>query len=164
MNEDLARHFDIAVIEWLIALVILIILAVVGAVVTRQSRRAFRELTVQSSDQVSKPESWHAKSAEAALESLITTPQGLSGEEITVRLSSYGPNRLLETTARGPLIRFFYQFHNVLIYVLIAASAVTVMLGHWTKRPTGNLPVEQHEHGIEGASGDRCRQTRGCAE
>ena len=86
MNEDLARHFNIAVIEWLIALVILIILAVAGAVVTRQSRRAFRELTVQSSAQVSKPESWHVKSAEAVLESHITTPQGLSGEEITVRL------------------------------------------------------------------------------
>ena len=86
MNEDLARHFDIAVIEWLIALVLLIILAVAGAVVTRQSRRAFRELTVQSSAQVSKPESWHVKSTEAVLESLITTPQGLSGEEITVRL------------------------------------------------------------------------------
>ncbi len=28
-------------------------------------------------------------------------------------------------------MRFFYQFHNVLIYVLIAASAVTAMLGHW---------------------------------
>jgi uncharacterized protein YacL len=51
MNEDPARHFDIAVIEWLIALVLLIILAVAGAVVTRQSRRAFRELTVQSSAQ-----------------------------------------------------------------------------------------------------------------
>jgi uncharacterized protein YacL len=70
----------------LIALVLVIILAVAGAVVTRQSRRAFRELTVQSSTQASKPESWHVKSAEAVLESLITTPQGLSGEEITVRL------------------------------------------------------------------------------
>jgi magnesium-transporting ATPase (P-type) len=29
------------------------------------------------------------------------------------------------------LVRFFYQFHNVLIYVLIAVSAITAMLGHW---------------------------------
>jgi uncharacterized protein YacL len=81
MYEDPARHFDIAVIDWLIALVILIILAVAGAVVTRQSRKAFRELTVQSRARVSKSESWHVKSAKAALESHITTPQGLSGEE-----------------------------------------------------------------------------------
>ena len=72
MYEDPARHYGIAVIEWLIALVLVIILAVAGAVVTRQSRRAFRELTVQSSAQTSKPESWHVKSAEAVLESLIT--------------------------------------------------------------------------------------------
>jgi magnesium-transporting ATPase (P-type) len=28
-------------------------------------------------------------------------------------------------------VRFFYQFHNVLIYVLLVASGVTAMLGHW---------------------------------
>ena len=31
MNDDLTWHFDIAVIEWLIVLAMLIILAVVGA-------------------------------------------------------------------------------------------------------------------------------------
>ena len=36
MNDDLRWHFDIAVIEWLIALAILVILAVVGAVATRR--------------------------------------------------------------------------------------------------------------------------------
>ena len=78
MNDDLTWHFDITVIGWLIALVLLVILAVVGAVVTRQSRRAFRELTVQSGAQVSTSESWHIESAQAVLESLITTPEGLS--------------------------------------------------------------------------------------
>ena len=39
MNDDLTWHFDITVIEWLIVLVLLVILAVVGAVVTRQSRK-----------------------------------------------------------------------------------------------------------------------------
>ena len=132
MNDDLTWHyFDVAVIEWLIVLVLLVILAVVGAVVTRQSRRAFRELTVQSGAQVSTSKSWHIESAQAVLESLITTPEGLSREEITIRLARHGPNRLPETAARSPLVRFFYQFHNVLIYVLIAASAVTAMLGHW---------------------------------
>jgi magnesium-transporting ATPase (P-type) len=32
---------------------------------------------------------------------------------------------------RGPLVRFFCQFRNILIYVLIAASAATAMLEHW---------------------------------
>ena len=94
MNDDLTWHFDIAVIDWLIVLVLLVILAVVGAVVTRQSRRAFRELTVQSGAQVSTSESWHIESAKTVLESLITTPEGLSREEITTRLAKHGPNLL----------------------------------------------------------------------
>jgi magnesium-transporting ATPase (P-type) len=65
------------------------------------------------------------------MESLLTTPEGLSREEVTLRLAKYGLNRLPETRTHGPLVRFIYQFHNVLIYVLIAASAVTATLGHW---------------------------------
>ena len=44
MNNDLTWGFDIAVIEWLIVLFILIILAVVGAVAKRRSPyKTFRE-------------------------------------------------------------------------------------------------------------------------
>ncbi|MEN8207323.1 MAG: cation-transporting P-type ATPase [Pseudomonadota bacterium] len=131
MNDDLTWHFDIAVIEWLVVLAILVILAVVGAVVTRQSLRAFRKPKDQSGAPVSTLESWHTESAKTVFESLETTPNGLSKQEASNRLAKYGPNRLPEPRTRGPLIRFFYQFHNVLIYVLIAASAVTAMLGHW---------------------------------
>ncbi|MFQ5643717.1 MAG: cation-transporting P-type ATPase [Thiogranum sp.] len=76
-------------------------------------------------------ESWHARRAEAVFELLETTANGLSKEEAASRLARYGPNRLPEPETRGPLLRFISQFHNVLIYVLIAASAVTGMLGHW---------------------------------
>ncbi len=131
MNDDLTWHFDIAVIEWLIALVMIIILAIVGAVVTRRSHKAFRKLNDQSAALDSTLESWHSESATVVQESLDTTPDGLSTEEITNRLAKHGPNQLPEAKIRGPLVRFFCQFHNVLIYVLIIASAVTAMLGHW---------------------------------
>jgi len=131
MNGDLTWRFDIAVIEWLTALVVLVILAVVGAVVMRHSLRAFRKLNGQSGEPVSTSESWHAESVKTVLESLETSPNGLSKEEAGNRLTKHGPNRLPETRPRGPLVRFFYQFHNVLIYMLMAASAVTAMLGHW---------------------------------
>ena len=131
MNDDLTWHFDIAVIEWLIVLTMLVILAIVGAVVTRQSLRAFRKLNGQSGESISTSESWHSQSTKAVFESLEITANGLSKTEATNRLAKYGPNRLPEPKARGPLVRFSYQFHNVLIYVLIAASAVTAMLGHW---------------------------------
>ena len=52
-------------------------------------------------------------------------------DEVNKRLTKHGPNKLSEPKGRGPLVRFFYQFHNILIYVLLAASAVTAMLGHW---------------------------------
>ncbi|ENO86760.1 putative cation-transporting P-type ATPase [Thauera linaloolentis 47Lol = DSM 12138] len=42
----------------------------------------------------------------------------------------HGPNTLPEPPRNGPLKRFLLQFHNVLIYVLLAAGVVTLLLGH----------------------------------
>ena len=77
------------------------------------------------------PPAWHARTKEEALAGLASTPQGLSGEEAARRLAAHGPNRLPPPKKRGPLLRFLAQFHNVLIYVLLAAVAVTAALGHW---------------------------------
>ncbi|MDP2178951.1 cation-transporting P-type ATPase [Methylicorpusculum sp.] len=85
--------------------------------------------------QESLPEStaWHAKSAEAVLAELKTNPdQGLSDTEAQERFTRYGPNRLPEQKPRSALVRFISQFHNLLIYVLLATAAITAMLEHWT--------------------------------
>ena len=76
-------------------------------------------------------ENWHTKSADAVFERLQTSATGLCKEDIDDRLTKYGPNRLAETKTRGTLLRFLSQFHNVLIYVLIAAAVVTAILQHW---------------------------------
>lgn len=132
MNDNLIWQFDIAPIEWLIVLVILIILAVAGIVTSRRNHyKAYKKPYSQSDALNSATENWYIKSVKAVLTSLVTTPDGLSKEEATTRLAKYGLNRLLEARIHGPLIRFFYQFHNVLIYVLIVACAITAMLGHW---------------------------------
>ena len=68
---------------------------------------------------------------EAVLRALETAEQGVAPDEARVRLERHGPNRLTERKRRGPLVRFVLQFHNVLIYVLLAAAAVTAALGHW---------------------------------
>ena len=130
MNEDLTWKLDIAVVEWLIFLTVLVILAILGALITHLSVKAFKKLKDQSSI-ASSSENWHNESTKTVFKSFETTPNGLSKEEVINRLAKHGPNQLPETKTRGPLLRFFYQFHNVLIYVLIAASAITSLLGHW---------------------------------
>ncbi len=73
----------------------------------------------------------HAKAAETCLGALSASPQGLTAHEAARRLAEHGRNRLAEVRARGPVVRFLRQFHNVLIYVLIGAAAVTGALQHW---------------------------------
>jgi magnesium-transporting ATPase (P-type) len=46
---------------------------------------------------------------------------GLTSAEASRRLVELGPNRLPEARVRGPMRRFFEQFNNVLIYVLLGA-------------------------------------------
>ena len=73
---------------------------------------------------------WHTLSSEQVLQELETAPGGLSAAEAARRLAIHGLNQLRPPQQRGPLLRFLLQFHNVLIYVLLAAAATTAALGH----------------------------------
>ena len=73
---------------------------------------------------------WHALPADQALLDLATARGGLSDAEVARRLAMYGPNQLPPPQRHGPVVRFLLQFHNILIYVLLAAAAVTALLGH----------------------------------
>ncbi|MDS4059071.1 MAG: cation-transporting P-type ATPase, partial [Candidatus Contendobacter sp.] len=73
---------------------------------------------------------WHALAVEQVLRELNTAPGGLSETEAAQRLEVHGPNRLRPPKQRGPMTRFLLQFHNVLIYVLLASAAITAALGH----------------------------------
>ena len=73
---------------------------------------------------------WHNLPTETVLQKLQTAPGGLSDAEAARRLNLYGPNQLPPPRRPGPLLRFLLQFHNILIYVLLAAAAVTALLGH----------------------------------
>ncbi len=74
---------------------------------------------------------WHAMEADEVLSSLDVDEKGLSKEEARERLEAYGPNKLPEEEKAGPVRRFFSQFKNVLIYVLIVAAIFAAVLGHW---------------------------------
>ena len=75
---------------------------------------------------------WHAQTPDAVLAALGTPRGGLAAAEAARRLAQFGRNELPPPARRSALARFFMQFHNLLIYVLIAAGAVTLALGHLT--------------------------------
>jgi len=69
---------------------------------------------------------------ESVLEQLSTSAdEGLSEDEVKKRLEEYGENRIPEKKKRSELMRFLLHFHNVLIYVLIAAAGITAAMEHW---------------------------------
>ncbi|MEK6707284.1 MAG: cation-transporting P-type ATPase [Pseudomonadota bacterium] len=84
----------------------------------------------QPSEQNTKS-AWYSNSPQDVLTAFQTGRNGLSWTEAEHRLKHYGPNRLKPPRQRGPFVRFLLQFHNVLIYVLLAAALVTTFLEHW---------------------------------
>src|SRR5262249_52376273 len=75
---------------------------------------------------------WHAIPVDDVVRRLNTRLEnGLDAAEVSQRLTKYGPNRLPEGKKQGPLVRFLLQFHNILVYVLLAAGFVKLMTGLW---------------------------------
>jgi len=56
---------------------------------------------------------------------------GLSLEEVRRRLDQYGPNALTTPQGQSAWMRFLLQFHQPLIYILIAAVVITAALQEW---------------------------------
>ncbi len=75
-------------------------------------------------------QNWHTLPAQQALDKLHSTPTGLNESEALSRLSEYGSNRLPQPPQRSLLMRFLLQFHNILIYVLLASATTTLLLNH----------------------------------
>ncbi len=74
---------------------------------------------------------WHTESADDALSRLNSTAAGLTDTEADERLREHGLNELRRAPGRGVLMRLLSQFHNVLLYVLLVAGAMTVFIGEW---------------------------------
>jgi magnesium-transporting ATPase (P-type) len=75
---------------------------------------------------------WHATDPATVLAELGADPEhGLSSSEAAARLTQHGPNQLPAAPGDTLLKRFLLQFHNVLIYILLAAAVGTALLGEW---------------------------------
>jgi P-type Ca2+ transporter type 2C len=72
---------------------------------------------------------WHAISRSSVLEAMGSTEEGLSPAEAARRLKKHGRNSLPQPPARTGWAILLRQFLNPLIYILIAAAAVSLMVG-----------------------------------
>lgn len=77
------------------------------------------------------PVLWHSMPLDEILADLETSESGLANEEAQRRLQTLGPNRLPPPHKRNAVFRFIQQFHNLLIYILLAAGIITLIIGHF---------------------------------
>ncbi len=77
-------------------------------------------------------ENWHHLPAEQVLDLLETdADKGLDLFEVKHRQERCGPNLLTTRSGPGRLKRFLLQFHQPLIYILLAAGVITLFLREW---------------------------------
>mgnify|MGYP005847287911 CR=1 FL=1 len=75
---------------------------------------------------------WHHLPSEEVLDLMGTSAQtGLDHFEVESRRESFGPNLLSQKKGRGPIVRFLLQFHQPLVYILLAAGIVTGIVAEW---------------------------------
>lgn len=76
------------------------------------------------------PPVWHTLSPEAVLTHLGSMPAGLTAADAAQRLATHGPNEVQAARRVSPWPLLFEQFKNVLIIVLLIATALSAFLGH----------------------------------
>jgi Ca2+-transporting ATPase len=77
---------------------------------------------------------WHATGLSELLARFETRADtGLSTAEAEARLGLYGPNELQAARSVSPWAIFLEQFKNILIVILLIATAISAVLGHGTE-------------------------------
>ncbi len=75
---------------------------------------------------------WHHFSPSEALALLETDRErGLDAFEVSHRQKQFGANKLTPHEETHPLILFLQQFHQPLVYILLAATFITAFLQEW---------------------------------
>lgn len=75
---------------------------------------------------------WHSLETSEILGQLeVSAEQGLSAEEVKKRQELYGLNVLTPKKGKPAWLRFILQFHQPLVYILLAAALVTLVLKEW---------------------------------
>ncbi len=77
------------------------------------------------------PAGFHQVSGADALRRLESTSHGLAEEDAAFRLEKFGLNRMTAGKRTPAWMHFLLQFHQPLIYILLAATVITAFLGEW---------------------------------
>jgi Ca2+-transporting ATPase len=73
---------------------------------------------------------WHTLTLESVYAELGSGPDGLTSSEAVRRLAEHGPNELQAAHRISPWALLAEQFKNVLIVILLLATALSAFLGH----------------------------------
>jgi len=72
---------------------------------------------------------WHSMEVDEVLQALRAEKEGLSTEEVQKRLKEYGPNELKKEKRKSPVRLFLEQFTDILIIILLIATALSMAIG-----------------------------------
>ena len=91
-----------------------------------------RHLTVEDPPHKGRPSrAAYLLTVDEAFEACDSSNDGLTSEEARSKIERYGPNELRDRKRTSGWMRFVLQFHNPLIYVLVATAVVAGLLQHW---------------------------------
>jgi Ca2+-transporting ATPase len=74
---------------------------------------------------------WWALDAGAIYAALDARRSGLDADEVALRLERFGPNRVRPPERARALPIVLHQFKSPLIYILLAAMAISLAIAHW---------------------------------
>ncbi|MBN2094169.1 MAG: HAD-IC family P-type ATPase [Candidatus Zambryskibacteria bacterium] len=75
---------------------------------------------------------WHLLELSEVFAETESSTQGISSDSIPERIKKFGKNILPEEKPLSVIYLFFSQFHNPLIYILLAAFGVSLYLDHFS--------------------------------
>lgn len=78
-------------------------------------------------------ESYHSFSKEKVLEKLNVTEEGLTDEEASSRLKTYGNNELRKVPKKSIWKMLKEQLSDTMVLILIAAAILSIILNEWTE-------------------------------
>ena len=74
-------------------------------------------------------QNWAALDSRQVLDALSSGERGLTSSQAAARLAEVGPNVLPRAKRRGPVVVYLHQFKDPLVYLLLAATVVSLAVG-----------------------------------